>query len=323
MLEIGIVNYNGGDALKQCILSLLAQNQPVQIHIWDNCSTDQDYRSWQKDFPTVQFHFGHKNLGYAFACNRLAEQFTGEYFALANMDCIFEANWAKTIQEHLQQFPHIDALGSLVLESHPNGDCTINAYSVKLHSDLHPLSPEDGLAPGEVDLKIQKSFAIYGAVMVFKKSSYELVEGMDESYFLYYEEADLFWKFNLFDLHVELTPNAVVKHFRSWSTGSFSLLKLFYSERNRIRSAVKYLPLIQLACLPFKSVLRIQRSMTQNKRLSQAQQKPPFLSILSTLIQAWIKGFLFPIDWKYRFKIQKKIPHVQQKTMDLLKQHLL
>lgn len=322
MLEIGIVNYNGGDALRKCIHSLLSQETEVQIHIWDNASTDQDYRPWALEFPKVQFYFDSQNLGYAHACNRLVEKINSDYFALANMDCIFESNWSRTILEELKANPYIDALGTLVLEITPDGTSKINAYSVRLYSDLHPCSPEDGMDPNHFHAKAQTSFAIYGAAMVFKKQAYIQVGGMDESYFLYYEEADLFWKFNLHQLNIKLIPHALVKHYRSWSTGSFSKLKLYYSERNRTRSCVKYLPLIHLFSLPLHSVHRIRHTMKHNLRLKNSTQKKPHpLKIVALLGKAWLAGLLHPASWLERRNNLRQFPDLHHRVLKILNEY--
>ncbi len=39
-IDIGIINYNGGKALSQCVSSLQNQSIPLNILIFDNASTD-------------------------------------------------------------------------------------------------------------------------------------------------------------------------------------------------------------------------------------------------------------------------------------------
>lgn len=322
MLEIGIINYNGGTALAECLLSLVQQDLPIQIHVWDNASTDQSAQKIAPQFPQVKFHFGTENLGYAFACNRLAELMNSEYIALSNMDCIYTSNWSRVICDTLKQRPDIGALGSLVLEETSESTTKVNALSVRLYPDLHPTSPEDGLSPEQIATDLFEAFSNYGAIMVFKKSVYEQVGQMDESYFLYYEETDFFWKLQLHNIPVWTQPKAVVRHYRSWSTGQFSFLKLFYSERNRVRSAVKYLPLSYLAKLPWLSVLRLKHSMRHSNRYQNNTQKmPPKSKILFTLFKAWFMGYINPKDWSFRFDMAQKIPNHTQKTLNILQKY--
>jgi GT2 family glycosyltransferase len=58
---------------------------------------------------------------------------------------------------------------------------------------------------------------------------------MDESYFVYYDDADFMWRLRCAGLRVRYVPGAVVQHKVSTSTGGGeSPFTVYYSNRNRI-----------------------------------------------------------------------------------------
>ena len=43
-IDVGIINYNGGTELLECVRSLLAQSEPVRVLVFDNASADDSIR---------------------------------------------------------------------------------------------------------------------------------------------------------------------------------------------------------------------------------------------------------------------------------------
>ena len=39
-IDVGIITYNGGSELSECVKSLLAQTESVRVLVYDNASTD-------------------------------------------------------------------------------------------------------------------------------------------------------------------------------------------------------------------------------------------------------------------------------------------
>ncbi len=82
--------------------------------------------------------------------------------------------------------------------------------------------------------KEYKTEYAHGAAMLMKKSLFDLVDGFDESYFLYYEELDLSAKVKAKGFDIYVNSSAVIYHKVSSSTGVDSPLKNYYLTRNRI-----------------------------------------------------------------------------------------
>jgi GT2 family glycosyltransferase len=257
MLEFGIVNFNGGEALTKCVRSILSQDgEDVSVVVFDNASTDDSFERLKASNLPVRLVRSRENLGYAGACNRLWKSFSGEYVVLCNMDLEFDEDWAHHVLATFARHPNAWAVSPLCLEK---GDVLrVNSRGLAFFWDLQPQNVDSGKVwNAEEDGEEREIFGCYGAAMALRRSALETLGGFDEDYFLFYEETDLAWRAALMGWPSILQPKAVVRHERSMTTVRYSPFKLFYSERNRVRTAVKILPLWYLPLLPLLTALRL------------------------------------------------------------------
>ena len=68
---------------------------------------------------------------------------------------------------------------------------------------------------------------------------WDLLGGMDESYFMYHEDTDLSLRCHLAGLDVVYCPDAVATHAYEFSRNTG---KMFYLERNRLLTVMARLP---------------------------------------------------------------------------------
>jgi len=81
----------------------------------------------------------------------------------------------------------------------------------------------------------------HGAAMMVPRKIIDSIGGMNEVYFLYYEELDWCERIRKSGLKIKYIPEATVFHKESISTGKDSALKVYYLTRNRILFARKNL----------------------------------------------------------------------------------
>lgn len=292
-LSIGIVNFNGGGHLRKCVMSALVQaNVPTTVTVYDNASTDGSMASIA-DLERVERIYGPDNRGYAYACNRLIEAMDGPIVAVANMDLEFDRFWAEQVMAALAAHPEADAVASLVLE---HGDpVTVNFAGIGFFPDLHPQSIYAGALPEAAPSEPAPIFGAYGAVMVFRKALFAVTGFFDEEYFLFYEETEFFWRMNIFGRKTVFWPTARVIHFRSLTTRRFSPLKLFYTERNRIYTGLKILPISRYPALFLWSAYRLlllrKRAESDHKEKMRETGATP-LRVAWTVASAWLAALI-------------------------------
>ena len=318
-IDVGIINYNGGLELSECVGSLLAQSVPVRVLVFDNASTDDSIQRLREKNLDCKVIESPKNLGYAGACNGLLENMDSEIQVLCNMDLEFDPTWAENLLRCFERHPEAGAVASLVMEK----SGVVNAVGVRFGADLFAKNEASGLDISEADVREKEVFGCYGAVMSFRKSAAVAAGKMDASFFLFFEETEWYFRHNLAGFKTVFCPDAKVYHERSMTTVRYSPRKLFYSERNRLRTAVRLLPLADVLKLPFQGVVRylnmakggVPGQSGDGKKLSK-------VSICAALAKAWLQALaMLPDELVIRKKYRKKFGNVGAKVREILESY--
>ena len=318
-IDVGIINYNGGLELSECVGSLLAQSVPVRVLVFDNASTDDSIAQLRKKNLDCKVIESPKNLGYAGACNGLLENMDSDIQVLCNMDLEFDPTWAENLLRCFERHPEAGSVASLVMEK----SGVVNAVGVRFGADLFAKNEASGLDISEADVREKEVFGCYGAVMSFRKSAAVAAGKMDASFFLFFEETEWYFRHNLAGFKTVFCPEAKVYHERSMTTVRYSPRKLFYSERNRLRTAVRLLPLADVLKLPLQGFVRylnmakggVPGQSGDGKKLSK-------VSICVALAKAWLQALaMLPDELVIRKKYRKKFGNVGAKVCEILESY--
>ena len=315
-IDVGIINYNGGTELLECVRSLLAQSEPVRVLVFDNASADDSIRILKEQNLDCTVIECPKNLGYAGACNGLLEKMNADIQVLCNMDLEFDPAWAKNLLACFERHPEAGSVASLVMEK----SGVVNAVGVQFGADLFAKNEASGLNISEADVREKDVFGCYGAVMSFRRAAAEAAGKMDASFFLFFEETEWYFRHNLAGYKTVFCPEAKVYHERSMTTVRYSPRKLFYSERNRLRTAIRLLPFADIVKLPFRGFVRylnmakggVPGQSGDGKKLSKA-------AICGALLKAWLQAFaMLPQELCIRRKYCKQFGDVGAKVRSIL-----
>ncbi len=316
VVDVGIINYNGGSELTECVKSLKAQSNPVRVFVFDNASTDDSIQILRNQGFDCKIIECAENLGYAGACNGLLAQMDSEIQVLCNMDLEFDPAWAENLLKCFERHPECGSVASLVMEK----SGYVNAVGVLLGTDLFAKNEGSGLDVSDADIREKEVFGCYGAVMSFRKAAAQAAGKMDDSFFLFFEETEWYFRHNLAGFKTVFCPEARVYHERSMTTVRYSPLKLFYSERNRLRSAIRLLPFVEILKLPVRGFVRylnmakggVPGQSGDGKKLSK-------VAICKALAKAWLQAMLaFPKEWAVRKQYERKYGNVTGKVRELL-----
>ncbi len=318
-IDVGIINYNGGEELTACVKSLLAQTEPVRVFVFDNASADNSVQLLREKGLECKIIESDKNLGYAGACNGLLDNMDSEIQVLCNMDLEFDPTWARNLLACFGRHPEAGSVASLVMEK----SGVVNAVGVQFGSDLFAKNEASGLNIADADVREKDVFGCYGAVMSFRKVAAEAAGRMDASFFLFFEETEWYFRHNLAGFKTVFCPEAKVYHERSMTTVRYSPRKLFYSERNRLRTAIRLLPLSDVVKLPFRGFVRylnmakggVPGQSGDGKKLSKA-------AICGALLKAWLQALAtLPQELCIRRKYRKQFGNVGTKVRAILEMY--
>src|SRR5687768_7545255 len=99
-VSIIILNYNGRDDTKTCLLSLGELDFPapqLEIIVVDNGSSDGSADMLRREFPHVRLIENKSNLGFSQGVNQASADATGEYLVFLNNDMRVAKGWLEAM----------------------------------------------------------------------------------------------------------------------------------------------------------------------------------------------------------------------------------
>ena len=220
--DIIIISYNTQKLTLECISSIYkTANQIVnEIIVVDNFSTDGSPDAIKNEFPKVKLIVNSKNLGYAKAVNIGISAASSEIFIISNSDVVFKENSIRILIEYLISNPDIAVCGPRQLYpdssyQYSYGDVPGLAFAIKKLFLINHLSELINKKKWEKGIKQIKHVSyVDGAVMAINRKAFEEVDGFDEDYFFYTEEADFCYRVKKNGWKVVHNPNSVILHYR-------------------------------------------------------------------------------------------------------------
>ncbi|HET6248116.1 MAG TPA: glycosyltransferase family 2 protein [Tepidisphaeraceae bacterium] len=112
-VSVCIVNWNGREVLRNCLLSLRAGNEPLRLQtiVVDNASADDSLSLVRDEFPEVLLIANSANRGFAAANNQAATAAAGRYLFFLNNDTVVQPASLVQLVEYLDSHPESVAAG--------------------------------------------------------------------------------------------------------------------------------------------------------------------------------------------------------------------
>ena len=224
LLSIVIVNYNAAALLGDCLGSLRAHAPPFkhEVLIADNASTDGSMEFVAENYPDVHWVGLADNLGFAAGNNRGVAYARGRYLLLLNPDTRVRAGAVEAMVQFLMENPGVGVLG--VRQEDGRGwpqlaygdDPTFLGEARRRRTTL-------GLFRGREQCrrKVDGRFAepadvdwVAGACMAMPRRVYTRLGGMDEAFWLYFEDCDLCRRVRRAGWRVTYHPGVTIFHRR-------------------------------------------------------------------------------------------------------------
>ncbi len=298
LVSIIIVNFNGLKFLPRLLQSIYSQTlQDFEIIMVDNGSSDESINyvsSNHKDVKVIQY----ENRGYGSACNRGAKEAVGKYLFFLNEDMYLPEDFTeKMVNCFKQKVSDSIKIGGLScrmvgFEIDPSNSHIAGGNKVDLFGFAYP----------EYVWSDKNFFILSGSPFFTQRETFLDVGGFEEYIFLYGEDAELSWRYNILGYKLYVNNDTYIHHYGGGVTGfpgpkwiartlSSQLLLMFtcYSFPMLLLILPLYLLYITLILL----FLLIRSNF--NKEIIKE-----LLSRLSYMAEN-IKGI-----WKFRTEVQKK-----------------
>lgn len=242
-----VVNYRAGGALTDCVATLRTE-QTGELVIVDNGSDDGSVEALRRRFPDVDVLAPGSNLGYGAGANRGVAATTARFVLVCNSDLSVAPGTVQRLVDALENDPDAAVAGPLLRtgdgERYPSARRFPSLVDAAGHALLGMFLPSNPFtrAYQRSDLEAEGGAVtsvdwVSGACMLARRSSFELVGGFDEAYFMYAEDVDLCWRLGRIGQRVLYVPDAEVTHLQGVSTASRPYRMIFEHHRSLLRFA--------------------------------------------------------------------------------------
>ena len=223
-ISVVIVNYRTYTELDECLGSLLpASGNNQEVVVVDHSSSTPDLERLSAKFPQVRTAPTPENPGFSAGINAGARLARGRHLLILNPDTRMQAGAVDAMAAYLDAHPDTAVVGARVEDPGGTVQRSARRFPTMLtglagRSSLvtriwpgNPLSRRDALAdattvaPRDVDW-------VAGSCMAVSADAFRRVGGMDEQFFLYWEDADLCKRLKEAGWKTVYLPSAVVVH---------------------------------------------------------------------------------------------------------------
>lgn len=226
LISVIIPNKDHTDDLELCLFSMTRKStyRNYEILIVENNSEKEEtfeyYRKLPDRYPKARVLTWEKEFNYSAINNFAAKEAKGEYLLLLNNDVeILTPDWMEEMLQNCQQ-ENVAAVGAKLY--YP--DDTIQHAGVVLGLGgiaghiMCRASKEDPGYFGRM-ISVQEISAVTAACMMVKKSDFDAVGGLDETFQVAFNDIDLCMKFRAAGKKIIFTPYAELYHYESKSRG--------------------------------------------------------------------------------------------------------
>ena len=226
LISVIIPNKDHTDDLELCLFSMTRKStyRNYEILIVENNSEKEEtfeyYRKLPDRYPKARVLTWEKEFNYSAINNFAAKEAKGEYLLFLNNDVeILTPDWMEEMLQNCQQ-ENVAAVGAKLY--YP--DDTIQHAGVVLGLGgiaghiMCRASKEDPGYCGRM-ISVQEISAVTAACMMVKKSDFDAVGGLDETFQVAFNDIDLCMKFRAAGKKIIFTPYAELYHYESKSRG--------------------------------------------------------------------------------------------------------
>lgn len=242
LVSVIIVNWNGGEVMRQCIESLSKISyEKWELIVVDNGSSDES-EDIASNFKLIK---NKTNLGFARANNQGVKLAKGKYILLLNNDTKVEPDFLSKLVGRMKEDISIGVIQPKIFLMDKPG------YLDNAGSFLTRIGFLDHWGFGEKDSKEfneeREIFSAKGACMLIRRDVIDKVGLFDKDFFSYFEESDFCWRVWMNGWKVLFYPKARIYHKLGYTIRRLNVSELNYHYyKNRIYSLLKNLGSLNL-----------------------------------------------------------------------------
>ncbi|NJE25872.1 glycosyltransferase family 2 protein [Thermococcus sp. MV5] len=201
-----IVTYNHKGYMKECLNSVLANN-PLEVIIVDNGSTDGTSEFIEKEFPQVKLIKSPRNLGYGGGNNLGVKHAKGEYVVILNPDTKVKENWLEELLKPLEKEEKLITTPKILTYD----GSRINTCGNIDHFTGLTFTRGLNESPRKFN-EFEYLSGLSGACFAMRRKDYLEFGGFDEDFLTYMEDAEFSWRAHAKGFKILYVPTSIVYH---------------------------------------------------------------------------------------------------------------
>ncbi len=226
-----VVTWNAESTISGCLGSIRREGgDAIEILVVDNASTDGTLAAVLRTDTRAQFLSNNENVGFARAVNRGLAEATGDRVLLLNPDAVLLPGSLAALDAALDGSEGVAAAGPALVDERGRLDfyAARNIPRIRdllfegmfLTRVLRGVPPFDRYLLGRWDHRSRRRVdCLSGACLLVAREAVARVGGMDERYFLFYEDVDWCQRFGRAGYLLLYVPEARVFHAAHASVG--------------------------------------------------------------------------------------------------------
>lgn len=254
-LSIIIVHYRTPELLKLCLDSIKKTVKDIshELVVVDSAAIRGAGDMIEENYPETVFLPLKENLGYSRGVNIGIQRSTGAYLLILNPDIIVTEGAISKMLDYIKKHRDIAVIGPKMMNFNGSPQRTFFSFYklttiIARRSFLGRIRPfkkilREFLMLDADDTKIQTPDWVMGSAMMLSREAVNKVGGMDEKFFMYFEDVDWCRQFWHNGYKVVFYPEAVMYHYyQRESKSKLGIFDALFNRKTRwhIKSAVRF-----------------------------------------------------------------------------------
>lgn len=249
-LSVCIVAYHNYDDIENAIHTMekyTSSNISKKVYVVDNGNTpdvrkeNEEFSQYIKKYPDVTYVDAKKNLGFGRGHNMVLPYLESEYHCIMNPDILFFEDAFRSILQYMDDNKQVGMVIPNIVDEQNHRQLVyrkeLTVFDMFIRMFAKNLFPRRIASHTLQDMDYSKPFQVpfgQGSFLVIRTELFKQINGFDDRFFMYLEDADLCKRVNQVS-RLMYYPDATVIH--KWEQGSHKSKTLF---KYHVQSMVKY-----------------------------------------------------------------------------------